>query len=124
MSVLQLAIKHSDVWTMGGDWSVRRESAFCHLVMFLCAKFNENLQKQRIVKQIKMTPTLIQGFLASTIENKQKLTSLIGLKSKNRGKKPQEVLAKPDIVKPTFFFLFAKKGQSRKKWSVFIFEYA
>lgn len=124
MSVLQLAIKHSDVWTMGGDWSVRRESAFCHLVMFLCAKFNENLQKQRIVKQIKMTPTLIQGFLASTIENKQRLTSLIGLKSKNRGKKPQEVLAKPDIVKPTFFFLFAKKGQSRKKWSVFIFEYA
>lgn len=124
MSVLQLAIKHSDVWTMGGDWSVRRESAFCHLVMFLCAKFNENLQKQRIVKQIKMTPTLIQGFLASTIENKQKLTSLIGLKSKNRGKKPQEVLAKPDTVKPTFFFLFAKKGQSRKKWSVFIFEYA
>lgn len=124
MSVLQLAIKHSDVWTMGGDWSVRRESAFCHLVMFLCAKFNENLQKQRIVKQIKMTPTLIQGFLASTIKNKQRLTSLIGLKSKNRGKKPQEVLAKPDIVKPTFFFLFAKKGQSRKKWSVFIFEYA
>lgn len=124
MSVLQLAIKHSDVWTMGGDWSVRRESAFCHLVMFLCAKFNENLQKQGIVKQIKMTPTLIQGFLASTIENKQRLTSLIGLKSKNRGKKPQEVLAKPDTVKPTFFFLFAKKGQSRKKWSVFIFEYA
>lgn len=124
MSVLQLAIKHSDVWTMGGDWSVRRESAFCHLVMFLCAKFNENLQKQRIVKQIKMTPTLIQGFLASTIENKQRLTSLIGLKSKNKGKKPQEVLAKPDTVKPTFFFLFAKKGQSRKKWSVFIFEYA
>lgn len=124
MSVLQLAIKHSDVWTMGGDWSVRRESAFCHLVMFLCAKFNENLQKQRIVKQIKMTPTLIQGFLASTIKNKQRLTSLIGLKSKNRGKKPQEVLAKPDTVKPTFFFLFAKKGQSRKKWSVFIFEYA
>lgn len=124
MSVLQLAIKHSDVWTVGGDWSVRRESAFCHLVMFLCAKFNENLQKQRIVKQIKMTPTLIQGFLASTIENKQRLTSLIGLKSKNRGKNPQEVLAKPDTVKPTFFFLFAKKGQSRKKWSVFIFEYA
>lgn len=93
---------------------MRRESAFCHLVMFLCAKFNENLQKQRIVKQIKMTPTLIQGFLASTIENKQRLTSLIGLKSKNRGKKPQEVLAKPDTVKPTFFFCLLKKDKAGK----------
>lgn len=69
MSVLQLAIKHSDVWTVGGDWSVRRESAFCHLVMFLCAKFNENLQKRRIVKQIKMTPTLIQGFLGNSTDH-------------------------------------------------------
>lgn len=104
MSVLQLAIKHSDVWTVGGDWSVRRESAFCHLVMFLCAKFNENLQKQRIVKQIKMTPTLIQGFLASTIENKQRLTSLIGLKSKNRGKKPPGSISKTRHSETYIFF--------------------
>lgn len=53
----------------GGDWSVRKESAFCHFVMFLCAKFNENLQKRRIVKQIKMTPTLIQGFLGNSTDH-------------------------------------------------------
>lgn len=68
MSVLQLAIKHSDVWTVGGEWSVREESPFCQLVLILCAKFNENLQKGKIVKQMKMTATLDQGFLGNSID--------------------------------------------------------
>lgn len=66
--VLQLAIKHSDVWTVGGEWSVREESPFCQLVLILCAKFNENLQKGKIVKQMKMTATLDQGFLGNSID--------------------------------------------------------
>lgn len=85
--------------------------------MFLCAKFNENLQKRRIVKQIKMTPTLIQGFLGNSTdhwEQTKTLTPLIGLKSKNRGKKPQEVLAKRDTVKPTFFFCLLKYDKAGK----------